>query len=188
MKAGKKTLSDITKQGNWATTVALAVVGVAFLYFWFLPNRRAIEVLRAELQSQQDLAAQEPMVRLEVEKAQSKMRAAETFVASWKQSAPQEADVAAMFGTISEALADAGCQTQSFVPRDPQAMAHLRRIPIEVAVQGDLAGLFDALGRIEQMPAEIWIESLSIKKPEREDLLRSEASLVIFSENSDNSD
>ncbi len=188
MKAGKRSLSDIVKQGNWATTVALVVVGVAFLYFWFIPNRRAIEGLRGELQVQHDLAAQEPIVRLEVEKTQRKMQAAETFVASWKRSAPREADVAAMYGTISEALADAGCQTQSFVPRDPQAMAHLRRIPIELAVQGDLAGLFDALGRIEKLPAEIWIESLSIKKPERQDLLRSEASLVIFSENSDKSD
>jgi len=188
MSRPKRKLSDLLKQGNWVTTIALAIVGVAYLYFWFLPNRREIDHLQSELKSQRYIAAQNATVQLAHAECQRQIAETANFVQAWEHASPDEDEVAAILGQINETLTDIGCKTTSFVPREPIPMAHLKKLPLELAVQSDLASLFEALRQIEDLDAEIWVESLSIERPDRGNYLKSEASLVIFSEISESSD
>lgn len=170
-------------RGDWLITIPLVVVGVAYLYFWFLPNKREISALHQELEMQRITAAQAPVLQAEMTRANDAASVAEEFTQAWRSTAPQQGRVAPIFGQISDAVQQSGGRTTAFDPQPDANMAQLRQTKLNLSFQGDFQTTFEVLRKIEALGATIWVESLQIDAASKSgEQALSEVSLAIFSE------
>ena len=169
---------------------ALAVTGgvCAYILGLFLPGHRATAELRHQFETQRKFVEDCARLESEVNKQQQRLDQTEDFTHKWREEAPTEAHLANVFVDITRHGGEAGVEVVRFEPQPPERMKLLKRIPLEIACEGDYRQVFDFIARLESLPADCWIEALQIDPLAGSQRLRCELRLVLFADRPNDSD
>jgi Tfp pilus assembly protein PilO len=178
-----------TRPGSWIVTVSLVAAAVAYMLLIFLPGRRAIGELREQLGRKQSFLAQNASLAQALTAARHELEKAETYCAAWKQRAPAEGELSALYGKINELTKAAGTITTRFDPKPVAVHERTREIPVTMGCTGTFAEVFALLRSLESLPPTIWLDTVQFKKNgETGASVAAEINLVVFANNSEDSD
>ena len=180
-------MKKLLRKGNWRITLALAVAGMGYLYFVFLPAKEEIRQLHQQLRSQQDqVIATQPM-KISIYETQEEIDQLREYVAGNHQT--HAADAASALAEISDQVQLAGLHSVNFDPQTTTTYRTLRKTPLVLGTEGSFSQIFQFLAHVEQLGARIWLEEFRIESPsEVGKPLSSEITLAIFAFNPDSSD
>src|SRR5690606_18189495 len=85
------------------------------------------------------------------------------FCDAWHQSSSSEERLAHVFVSMTEHANQAETEIMRFEPQVAETLNYLRRVPVEMALEGTFAQLSTFLSRLETLDAEFWIERLQIE-------------------------
>ncbi len=180
-------MKGIFRRGNWFITLPLAVIGLGYLYFFFLPAKRDILKLRVELETRKAEIERSRPLKATVFDRETQLRATEEYVEQWKRT--NDDDAASVLALISQVTQDAGVQTIRFDPQPTVKLKSLTQTPLHLGTTGSFASLFALMQRLESLPARVRIERLTLRAPAKPgNSLESEVNLVISTVNPNISD
>jgi len=170
-------------RGSWIVTVPVAVVGVIYVVFFFLPGKRAIGELRDRIQAHQEGIDQAAMVAAVLPAVQKDLKKAEDYNTAWEKNAPAVAEAAALHGKINALALAAGAELTRLDPGE-----RIQQIPLSVRCTGSFAQISGFLRSLEELPETLWIDSLNLESPEENrGIVQCEITLVVFADNPGNS-
>lgn len=169
---------------------ALAVTGgvCAYILGIFLPGHRATAQLRSQFQAQQKFVEDCQRQQAEIAKHEQELDRTEDYIQQWRAAAPTESRLANVFVNITRQGNEAGVEIVRFEPQPAEQMKLLKRVPLEIACDGDYGQVFDFIARLESLDADCWIEALQIDPLAGSQRLRCELKLALFAGRPDNSD
>lgn len=174
------------KPRSWIITALLSAVAVAYVLFVFLPGQRAIGSMRKQLHEKQEYIVQADRLVFAISRASTDLQSAHEFSAGWRNAAPSEAKLAAIFGGLTERAQLAGLAMHRF---DPQPIVRLDSIweaPINMVAEGSFSQVIEFLRLVETMPGTIWVQDLRLERGENvEKHLRCTLTLIVFADNRD---
>jgi Tfp pilus assembly protein PilO len=173
----KKTSSPKTKSG-WLFAFA-TVCGYVMLIF--LPGQKATAEMHRQLQQQRDYVLDCQHLDTQIAHLEQELKRTRHFNETWHQSSSSEERLAHVFVEMTEHANHAGTEIMRFEPQAAESLHYLRRVPVELALEGTFAQLSVFLTRLETLDAEFWIERLQVEPvlatPGR---LRCELRLLLF--------
>ena len=177
------------KRGSWLVTLALAGGGLAYLFFSFLPNARAIKALHEEIRSRQMFAAQSSLLSATTAALRKQLDQTRNYVAENRRQLPDGARLPELGSRMTKQADLAGAHTTHFEPQTAKELANLRLLPVAFNARGSYAEICRLLAGLETLPERIWVEEMRIE-PGRENSKDAECSLklTVFAANSENSD
>jgi len=180
---------SVFRCGNWIVTLSIIAAAAIYLTLVWLPGRRTIKAMQAQLGNKQQFIDQATDMPTALVAAQRELQENEAAVAQWENAAPRRKELPTLYGDINALAKDAGLAITRFDPQPFQTHEQIREIPLTIGCTGTFAQVFDFLREVESMPATIWSKLLRIEKIEgtRGDV-QCELDLVIFSNNPQNSD
>jgi Tfp pilus assembly protein PilO len=166
---------------SWLFPVAV-ISGVAgYLFLVFLPGQRATAELREQFKQQQQYLLESTMLEPKIHQAESELAKTKRYRDAWHNSAPSEERVAHVHVDITEKANQSGAEIVRFEPQPAETSAYLRRLPLELALEGTFHQLFAFLAQLERLDAEFWIDSMHIESvPSTPGRLRCELRLALF--------
>lgn len=169
-------------------TIPAGGLAVAYLFFWFLPHQETLRAMSRDLEGKRDFVIQAGRALPAFEAGSQALRETAAFVTTWQAAAPEEPELSALFGRVTELANQSGLTTTRFDPLPAIDGETIRRVPVTYGCTGSLAQIFDFIHKLENLPQAIWADGLKIEAV-REDAesLVCEISLVIFSEKSGDS-
>ena len=174
------------KQGSWLLTVPLAIVGLAYLYFLFLPGKAEINRLRADLIEKQRSVSEAGFIKLRIHETQQEIVRTQEYTDTWRSE--QTHGLSRVLAQIGDEVQLSGARTSSFDPQPTIQHEVLKQTELALGVDGHFSEIFDMLRRLETLDANIRIQQISIEAgASTQDLLASKVTLAIFSVNRDNS-
>ncbi len=177
------------RRGSWVVTVPLVAVLVGYFVLVYLPTRRAIAELREQIEQQQNTITEAAVVSSSLKVAKDQLQQAEDYLEVWRQTAPAAEDIPALQGEFNSLATDAGTAVTRFDPQKPVRHAKLQQFPLGIGCSGSLLEVYDFLRSLEELPATIWIDDLSLEKMDQEaEDIECELTLVTFVDNPENSD
>jgi hypothetical protein len=166
---------------SWTLTIPVAVIAAAYVWLFFLPDKRAIARLHAEISEKMGFNALAGKLSADARRAQHESEAIEKYVAEWQNISGDPGEIAGVFKSIAEATKLAGVQTTRFVPDSPIKLASIERIPLRLGCRGTLAGTLDLLSRLERLHNRIWIDELTLEpSSQNSELVQCEMVVVVF--------
>jgi Tfp pilus assembly protein PilO len=175
------------RHGNWLLTLPLAAIGIGYLYFFFLPAKAEITRRRAELATRKAEIDRSRPLKIAVFEKEEEVEMTESFVTNWMNH--NDNDAASVLAKISQRVQESGVQTIRFDPQPTSQLQTIKQTPLQLGTVSNFAQLFHMLRGLEALPATLWIDRLTIRAPAKKgELLESEASLVVFAVNRNNSD
>jgi Tfp pilus assembly protein PilO len=169
---------------------ALAITGgvCAYILGVFLPGQRATAELRREFEKQREFVEDCARLGEQIAAQQQELDRTLDYTDTWRDAAPSEARLAHVFVSITRHGSDAGIEIVRFEPQTADHMTLLKRVPLEIAFDGDYRQIFDFIARLETLDSDFWIESLRVDPLAGSQRLRCELRLVFFADRSNNSD
>jgi Tfp pilus assembly protein PilO len=170
---------------TWLVTVPIALGASAYVWFVFLPGKRAIAELNGELETKQMFAASAGRTAAAIRQLETLSQDTQAYATEHRLPSASSADMARLYGAIAEAMREAGVRTTRFAPEPAVKYDQMQRTPVRVGCVGSFDEVSALLSQLEQLPYRVWIESVTMQ-PEREDgkAVRCEATLGIFVDNS----
>lgn len=181
----------MNSSGKSALLVAGGLGGIvtAYLLLLFLPQKRTIEGLRAEIAEKQAVVAESPALTARRLVLEQELLATAEYVRCWEGGTDESADVARLFGQIAHVARQSGSDTTAFKPEPAVAYETFSRIGLRIACKGGLPQIHEMLLRLEQMPQRVWIDHVRIERPGKEGAVcTAELRLEVFAGRSDFSD
>lgn len=173
------------RHGSWLVTLPVGGLAVAYLFFWFLPHQETLRAMSRDLEGKRDFVLQAGGALPAFEADSRVLRETATFVGTWQAAAPEQPELSALFGRITELANQSGLTTTRFEPLPTIDDETIRRVPVTYGCTGSLAQIFSFLYELENLPQAIWADGLRIEAArENTGSLVCEISLVIFSEKS----
>ncbi len=176
-------------QGNWLLPLAALGLGAAYFALVFLPNRRAIGELAAQVAAKQQAvlrAAEESQALLTTQK---EIQRASAYVAAWQSASPHEANLARLFGRIGVLARSSHATTTRLAPQEPLVMAKVRRVSVLMDCTGTFPLITSFLQKLEKMPQTLWIDDLRLDSASKDgELVKCEMTLEVFADNPESSD
>jgi Tfp pilus assembly protein PilO len=174
------------KKGNWLLTVPLVIVGIAYLYFLFLPGKAEINRLRAEVAAKQRQVSEARFMKLQIHKTEQEIAQTQQHIKKWR--GRQAHEPSHVLARIGDEVQRSGARASTFDPQPTIQHEAIRQTDLALGVDGRFAQIFDMLQRFEALDSNIRIQRVSIEAGEKmQDLLSSKVTLAIFSVNRDNS-
>lgn len=172
------------RHSSWLITLSLAAMAILYLSLVWIPNRKAIQELKEEIQTKHTFVAQSAGLAAAILGEEHELGAAETAVRQWKKSAPRHHDMPALYAKMDALAKDAHLTITRFDPQPPIADETVQQIPINIVCSGSFANIHEFLRGVERLPATIWVESLRLeKKLVTTKAVSAEIVLVVFSDN-----
>lgn len=182
-------MKKLLQQSSWIITAPLLLLTVLYLTVFFVPGRRELNRLRADLDSTVEMAYQAEAKSTRIEAIQADIRATLAFNDEWEQRRLSTARFAELFGRIHALGRDAGAVFRSFNPEPPVPMQHLDQLPVKLVCVGSYASLFDFIRRLESMPEAILIHSVDVAAPRKDgEETQCSLNLTVFTGHSQDSD
>jgi Tfp pilus assembly protein PilO len=182
----------MTHSGNRANwIVALTVVAgiAACVTLVLLPAQRACGKLAADVTAEQAYVDRMGDLAPALRATQTELEAARRYSTAWIERAPNEKELAKLFGQITALAKAAGATTTRFDPDPIVVFDKVRKIPLTVGCRGSYSQVHRFLRDLEGLSSEIWVERVGLEKIlQSSKEIRCEVSLVIFADNSGNSD
>lgn len=170
-------------------TVPMVGVAVAYFMLFFLPGSKAIDELKKQTAEKQAYVEQAGELATALGLAQAELDKARSYYQAWKDNAPRQRELAALFGKINQLAKVAGTTTTRFDPEPLVQRDHLREIPLTMGCSGTNAQIFEFLRGLESLPLSIWVTSVQIEKVNpRTKAVDCEAAVVVFTGNPGDSD
>jgi Tfp pilus assembly protein PilO len=174
---------------SWLITLPIASVAGAYLYFFFFPGQLAIAELRHELQNKQAYAANRITVLTQIAKLEQEIKDTQAYNEDFAPRPCRSAELAKLFGQIAERTQQAGVVTTRFAPESPVKYDALRRIPLRLGCEGSFGAVCKLLESLESLDERLWIDDLNLSSAGKDGKnVSCEISLVVFADNSENSD
>lgn len=177
------------RRSSWIVTVPLVAIAAGYILLVFLPERRAVGRTRDQIRQKQDYIARAVAVATALSAAEQQLNKTRAYNTAWKQHAPVESELSALYGKIHQLAETAGATLSRFDPEP--AVRHDRICEIRLRMDwtgsfGEICGLLEGL---EGLPMSIWTSELCLR-PSAGDggAVRCEAELRIFADNSNDSD
>lgn len=177
------------RQGSWIVTVPLAATALAYIMLCFLPGRRAIGEARNQVAQKQAYIARAAGLATTLRAAQQELGKTQTYNMAWREHAPAQGELSALYAKIHALAKIAGVATTRFDPEPVIRRDTIRMIPVSMGCVGRFAEICEFLRQLENLPVVIWISSLHVgETTQNGDSVPCEISLAIFTDNQENSD
>jgi Tfp pilus assembly protein PilO len=186
-------MSTTFHKSSWIVTPCLGAIATAYLMFMWMPSRQAIKEWRDQVEAKQQFLAQSTNLSAMLAAAQQELDKSQTVTTAWEKTAPGKRDIPALYGRVNALAKDAGLAITRFDPQSFTAYEKFQEIPIAIAGSGSFTQVFQFLRLVEGLPVTIWVESMRLEKAaqgasQNAKNVQCELSLVIFSNNQQNSD
>lgn len=171
------------KLGLRGIVVLLIVIGMplASYKFVFLPQNRAIETARKEVDHKQQLLAklrEETSRNADLVKANEQLKAT---VSSIEARLPTGKELDGIVRQVSDLAVNAGLRAPELKSAKPVPAALYMEQPIEILVQGSYLGFFSFIAQVEKLPRITRIHDMKITGLAREDVeLKAEFTLSVY--------
>lgn len=176
-------------QKSWMIPALAGGLAAAYLYFFFLPQQRAIAELTQQLTTQREFVRQTEMLAPALAATETQVKTTLQYTTAWQETSPSEAELAVLFGQISELAKAAGVTTTRFDPDSPVKLTRIRRFPLMIGCTGQFSQIARFLESVERLPQTIWVASLRMEaSSEGRENVGCEVMLEIFADNPKNSD
>lgn len=175
--------------GSWMVTLPVAAGTLAYLVLVFLPAKREIDGLRAEIERKERFVAQRAAIMPVMHATQDELRRAEKFTVAWSEKSPDPTSRPRLYREIQELANQANVETFRFNPEAVESREAFCRIPLAITCAGSFEEVFTFLRSVEQLPLAIWIDALKIEKISAiQENVMCEARFAVFADNPGNSD
>jgi len=176
-------------RGTWIVLVCGAAVAAVYVALVFLPQERMIRKLTGELSAKQSYLDRAGNLGAMILATQQELDQANAHNSKWHEYAPNGNEPATLFGEISALAKAAGTTATRFDPEPIVAYGKIREIPLMVGFRGQFAQVHKFLVDLESLPEAIWVKHLGLETvPQNDKDVQAKISLVIFTDNPDNSD
>lgn len=177
-----------SSRGNWAITVPLAALAIAYIFLFFLPSRKAVGKLRADLDVKREFITQAGSLAATLETTKAELKKTLKYDAAWEEKAPSPDEFFNLFGRINALAKESGVVTTRFDPEPAIEYNTLRKTPIVVGFTGSFTRIFGFLRTIEALAPEVWVEELHLGKLDDTGAnMMCTLTLGVFTDNPDNS-
>lgn len=178
--------------GSWFVTLPVAALGLAYLWFGFLPGHKAIAELREQVKSKQQLLEQSQLQGQAAAAIRQTLADTRAYVQKWRPASQSVQNTPALCGSIHQLACDAHLTTTRFDPQPPQKRDSFSQVPINIQAIGTFAGVYGFLTQLEGLPFRVWVDSVSLTMPEKlgQDAgkIAADIKLVVFINNPESSD
>jgi Tfp pilus assembly protein PilO len=182
-------MSSKLGRADWLLTLALAAGTGGYFLFFFLPGRQELANLRDQIGEKQDQIAAAAGLHAGLKTAQEQLQRARAYTAAWREKAPSITRISTFYGRIHTLANSAGVVIHRFEPQATQAFDRIRRLTVNVGCMGTFRQIHEFINEVEGAPDETWVDVIQFKKSgDSGDLVFAELVLVVFFDNSDNSD
>jgi Tfp pilus assembly protein PilO len=182
-------MSTTFHRSSWIVTPCLGAIAVAYIMFVWMPSRQAIRELHEQVQTKQQMVAQSASLSDMLAAAKQEFDKSQAVAADWERTAPGKRDIPACYGQINALAKSAGLTVNRFDPQSFVAYEKFQQIPITIAASGSFAQVHEFLRLIEGLRVAIWVDSMRIERSAQDTKnIQCELSLVVFSNNQQNSD
>ncbi len=172
------------QEHSWVLTIPVAAVAVAYVWFFFLPDKRIIAEQRSELEQKLAFCATSAKIGADISRAQREIEETDAYTRHWSVTSGDPAHIAAVYKSIAETAKESDVQTTRFVPDPIVKLASLERQPLRFGCRGDLESIFEMLAGLEQLNDRIWIDELVLEPTGKDDeLVQCDMVLAIFASN-----
>jgi Tfp pilus assembly protein PilO len=176
------------KQGTWMVTVPVAALAAGYVYFFFLPNQKAIDAMQRDYAARQAAVVDAESLVPAIEAATTALEETRKTSTAWKDSAPSEEQLNELFGGITGLAKVAGTTPSRFEPQAVVVDETLQRVPVVLGCSGQFSQTMQFLRDLENLPQTIWVESGRWEVDEEGGDVGCELVLGIFADNSEKSD
>lgn len=178
--------------GSWFVTVPVAALGLAYIWFGFLPGHRAVVELQEQVKSKQQMLEQSQLQGQAAAAIRQTLADAKAYVQKWRPASPSVQNTPALCGSIHQLANDARLTTTRFDPQPPERRGSFSQIPITIQAIGSFPGIYGFLTRLEGLPFRVWVDSVSLTMPEKlgkdTGKIAADIKLVVFINNPESSD
>lgn len=174
-------MSKPKQRNSWLVTMPIAMIAAAYLWFVFLPGRRAIETVRAELLDKQAFIGGADRVMAGIGNVEAELRQCKAYCQSWHGGSMDSTEMTKLFRTIAEVLESSGVVTTKFTPESGTSLDMLQKIPVHLGFEGSFQQISEVLTKLESLSQRIWVEQISMQvNEEHRETVTCELSLAIF--------
>jgi Tfp pilus assembly protein PilO len=177
-----------SKPNGLIVLAALGAAAVAYVVLVFVPGHKAIMELRARIVAKRSQVLQVGSLASAIELSKKDLARAKACIAAWDANAPNEKDLAVLFGRINELAKAAGAVNTRFEPEPVRRRERLVEIPLSIGLLGSFGQIEAFVHSLERLPATIWVDSVKIASTKDAEPVQGEVRLVVFTANSENSD
>lgn len=182
-------MKKLLEHSSWMITAPLLLLTVIYLTVFFVPGRRELNRLRADLDSTVEMAYQAEAKSTRIEAIQADIRATGEYTDEWEGRRLSTPRFAELFGRIHALGRDAGTVFRSFNPETPVPMRHLDQMPVKLVCVGSYASLFEFVRQLESLPEAIVINSVDVAAPRKDgEGTQCSLNLIVFTGHSQDSD
>lgn len=184
-----KTTIRAAPKRAWVFGIVVTAAVACYMFLVFLPGQRATAELREQFTQQLQYVQQCGQLGPKIASLERDLKQVRQFNRSWHAASPSEERLAHLFVTITEHANAARADIVRFEPQPAEQLDYVRRVPVEIALEGSFTQLYEFLARLESLPAEFWIDRLDLQtidaSPGR---LRCELRMELFAGQSEISD
>jgi len=174
---------------SWIVIVPGAALAVLYAVFVFLPGEKANARVRHELAAAEEFVEQVEAFGSAMDATQREFDKTQQYIQAWKQSAPSEDGLSALFGEINRLATQSGTTTTRFEPEPAIRYDAVCRVPIAMACVGSFGQVCEFLRGLESLDETIWVEDLQMEETGKEsENVQCEMTLAVFADNPDDSD
>ena len=174
---------------SWLVTGVVASLAVVYVLFVFLPAQRKASALKLKKYELMQYVANRLKTSDKIEQARQRKLQVEQVTRAWREHAPQVGELGRLLSAITQQARQAGVMLQRFDPQPQTPLQFISQQPIQVALEGDFAQVFDFLQRVETMPHRVWVSNLTLSSTTEDGkTLRAEMTLTIFADLAENSE
>lgn len=176
----KKTIKPAPKR-PWVFAVSVIAGVGGYMFLVFLPGQRATAELREQFKQQQQYVLNSLQLDPKVAQLEKELAKTQRFNEAWHKASPSEERLAHVFVKITEHADTVGADIVRFEPQPAETTHFLRRVPVELAVEGSFKQLFAFVAAMETLDSEFWVDQLHIEPvPATPGRLRCELRLALF--------
>lgn len=169
---------------NVVITALLCAGAVAYVFFVFLPGQKKIGEMKVQLSDKQNYILKTNQQALLIDTLEHKIKATLEFTEKWQAAAPEETNLASLYGEITAQAKQAGITVVQFDPEPAEKLQAVWRIDVKVGFEGDFRPCYEFIRSVEKNQATIWITEVSLKPHGvNEGEIRGEVILRIFADN-----
>jgi Tfp pilus assembly protein PilO len=175
--------------GSWGLSLAMALLAVGYLMFFYLPARQAISQATGQLEEREQVVGQAAGLAGALEVAEQEAAKVDQFVTGWEADCPRTEELSRFYGEIYAVAEAAGARVTRFDPGAIERAERLVKIPLKVGCRGGFGQVFAFLWGLERLRYDVWINELRMESgAENGKDVVCELSLVTFAGNSEKSD
>jgi len=181
-------VKETSQRGSVILAMALGAVAAADFYWGYLPDRRRVAQQWRDVESKREFVLRNGSLAAAISAAQEEQQRTVAYTAIWQQKTPGRSKLPALFTQISDLAKHAGTTTR-FDPEPAVRGETCSEVSLRIGVTGRFGDVVGMLEGMEKLAAPMWVEAMRVDTAAKDGQdVRAELDLVIFANNSEDSD